>query len=100
LGSGNLIQTDAPYEKSLRTAIGFKGTREWWVCVRDHAPLAKTLGKGFAQSSDNGRPAIGALDTAAITPAGVGVPPVQVDMLEVDIPNSDVELATTGSGVL
>jgi len=99
LGSGNLIQTDAPYEKSLRRAAGFKGTREWWVCVRDYAELAATLAEKFTQWFVKGRVAIGSLETSGIAAQAVGLPPLQVPALDVKEVH-DIDLATSGSGVL
>ena len=99
LGSGNLIQTDAPYEKSLRRGAGFKGTREWWVCVRENPQLADTLVQRFTHWFEQGRVAIGFLETATVAAQTVGMPPLQVPALDIK-EVSDLDLATSGSGVL
>ena len=100
LGSGNLIQTDAPYEKSLRRQAGFKGTREWWVCVRENADLAKTLSRSFSHWFDKGRVAIGALETSRVAAQSVGLPPRQVPALDINKKASAFDLAVSGTGVL
>jgi phosphatidylserine/phosphatidylglycerophosphate/cardiolipin synthase-like enzyme len=99
LGSGNLVQSGAPYEKSLRRDTRFKGTREWWLGVRENPELAKTLSQSFSQWFSKGRVAIGSLETDRAAAAAVGLPPLQVPPLDIK-GVSDLDLATSGSGVL
>jgi phosphatidylserine/phosphatidylglycerophosphate/cardiolipin synthase-like enzyme len=99
LGSGNLIQADAPYEKALRGVAGFKGAREWWVVARENPKLAKSLAGSFSQWFVKGRVAIGTLETSKIAAQTVGLPPVQVPALDI-AEVADLDLAMSGAGVL
>jgi phosphatidylserine/phosphatidylglycerophosphate/cardiolipin synthase-like enzyme len=99
LGSGNLTRLGAPYEKSLRHDARFKGAREWWLCVRENRDLASALKKSFSHWFTKGRVAIGSLETAKAAALTAGAPAPQVPPLDIK-GVSDLDLATSGSGVL
>jgi PLD-like domain len=99
LGTGNLIQADAPYEDALRMQSGFAGTREWWVRVPGNPALAAALEAGFESRFEQGRPPVGTLEAVAPAREHVGTPPVQVGVLDVEARDDQIELAVSGAGV-
>ena len=94
VGSGNLIARDAPHRPA-----GGPGTREWWLAVEGASTLAARARAAVdaAWAAAGPPPASWTGVTAAAPP--VGAPRPAVPLLELEVAEGALELATGGAAV-
>ena len=99
LGTGNLIEIDAPYRRHDKPKL-LQGTREWWMHASGLAALCTSLRQRVEQAAALGTPLLGLVDTAAAAAGAVGTPKPQVAALDVEVEPEKLDLAISGAAAL